>query len=65
MFLFTLVYGVRLGVITAPSPAVLYSRPYEASTSVVHNSGIPIIGIPCGVQETECPWYCRTLDSSK
>lgn len=39
----------------APSPAVLYSRPYEASTSIVHNSGTPIIGIPSGVQATECP----------
>jgi hypothetical protein len=54
MFLFVFVYGVLLGIITAPSPTVLYAQPCEASPSVLHNSGIPIIGIPSGVQVTEC-----------
>src|SRR5438034_159469 len=54
IFLFALVCKILLGIITAPSSAVLYAQPCEASTSVVHNSGIRIIGIPSGVQANGC-----------
>lgn len=53
LFPFAIVCGT-LDIIIATSETLLYAQPCAASTSFTHNSNIPTVVMPPGLQGTEC-----------